>query len=161
MPGTVADALALGSRFRLRNVHQAQWANLALLLPDEEAVEDLALAVRTFVAAGSSAVVCVFENNVLWASMIITVDESAGSASVSTLDSAVARVGGEMTTTAGEAVNWVQAHYGPCSLGFFVDKEHAQALLRASDKAASVRTASAAGGLVLSPIPPDLAIALA
>lgn len=161
MPGTVADALALGSRFRLRNVRGAQGANLALLLQDEEAVEDLALAVRTFVAAGSSAVVCIFENNVLWASMVITVDEPGGAASVSTLDSAAARVSGEKTKAAGEAVNWVQAHYGPCSLGFFVDREHAQALLQASDKAASVRTASAAGGLVLSPVPPDLAIALA
>lgn len=161
MPGTVADALALRSRFRLRHVGRAQAANLALLLPDEEAVEDLALAVQTFVAPGSSAVVCIFENNVLWASMIITVDESGEAASVSTLDSAAARVGGDMTKTAGEAVNWVQAHYGPCSLGFFIDREHAQALLLASDKAASVRMASAAGRLVLSPIPPNLAIALA
>ncbi|GAB5079051.1 hypothetical protein [Arthrobacter sp. AD-310] len=161
MPGTVADALALDSRFRRRNVHCDQWANLALLLPSEEAVDDLALAVRTFVAVGSSAVVCVFENNVLWTSMIITVDESGGAASVSTLDNASARVGGELTTAAGEAVKWVQTHYGPCSLGFFVDLEHAQALLRASDKAGSVRMASAAGALALSPIPPDLAIALA
>jgi hypothetical protein len=161
MPGTVADAPALDSRFRLRNVHPAQLANLVLLLTDEEAVDDLALAVRTFVAAGSSAVVCVFENNVLWASMIITADEAGGAASVSTVDSADARTGGDMTKTAGEAVNWVQTHYGPCSLGFFVEKEYAHALLRASDKAGAVRTASAAGALVLSPIPPALAVALA
>jgi len=159
MPGTVADALA-HSRFRLREVHSAQLPNLALLLTDE-AVDDLAVAVRTFVPAGSSAVVCIFDDNVLWASMIITVDESGGAASVSTMDSAAAQAGGDMTKAAGEAVNWVQAHYGPCSLGFFVDREHAQALLRASDKAASVRAASAAGALVLSPIPPALAIALA
>jgi hypothetical protein len=159
MPGTVADALA-HSRFRLREVHSVQLANLALLLT-EEAVDDLAVAVRTFVAAGSSAVVCIFDDNVLWASMIITVDESGGAASVSTMDSAAAQAGGDMTKAAGEAVNWVQAHFGPCSLGFFVDREHAQALLRASDKAASVRAASAAGALVLSPIPPGLAIALA
>jgi hypothetical protein len=159
MPGTVADALALDSRFRPRHVHGDQLANLALLLTDEEAVDDLALAVRTFVAAGSSAVVCVLENNDLWASMIITVDESGGTTSVSTMDAPKAV--GDMTQTAGEAVNWVQAHYGPCSLGFFVDREHAQALLRASDKAGAVRTASAAGALVLSPIPPALAVALA
>jgi hypothetical protein len=160
MPGTVADALALDSRFQLRDIHRAQWATLALLLAGA-AVDDLAVAVRTFVAAGTSAVVCIFDNNLLWASMVITVDASGGAASVSTMDGLATETAGEMTKAAGEAVNWVQSHYGPCSLGFFVDKEHAQALLRASDKAGAIRTASAAGGLVLSPIPPALAIALA
>jgi hypothetical protein len=160
MPGTAADALALDSLFRLRSVHQAQWANLALLLTDD-AVADLAVAVRTFVAAGSSAVVCIFDDNFLWASMVITADKSGGCAAVSTLDGPVAEAGGDMPKAAGEAVNWVQTRYGPCSLGFFVNKEHAQALLRASDKAGAIRSASAAGGLVLSPIPPALAIALA
>jgi hypothetical protein len=160
MPGTVADALALDSLFRLRSVHREQWANLASLLTDD-AVDDLAAAVRTFVAAGSSAVVCIFDDNFLWASMVITVDTSGGSASVSTLDGPAADAGGDMTKAAGEAVNWVQTHSGPCSLGFFVNKEHAQALLRASDKAGAIRSASAAGSLVLSPIPPALAIALA
>lgn len=160
MSCTGAATVSLRCRFSLRHIHGTQLANLELLLTDE-AVDDLAAAVRTFVPAGSSAVVCIFDDTVLWASMIISVDESGGTASISTLDGAAARVDGDMTKTAGEAVNWVQTHYGSCSLGFFVDKEHAQALLRASDKAGSVRTASAAGALVLSPIPPDLAIALA
>jgi hypothetical protein len=160
MPGTATDALALASHFRLRSVHGEQWANLASLLT-EDAVHDLVAAVRTFVAAGSSAVVCIFDDNVLWASMVITVDTSGGGASVSTLDGPAAEAGGDMTEAAGEAVRWVQTHYGPCSLGFFVTKEHAQALLRASDKAGAIRSASAAAGLVLSPIPPALAIALA
>lgn len=160
MPGTVADALALDSHFKLRKIHRGQWANLALLLTDE-AVDDLAAAVRTFVAAGSSAVACIFDDSLLWASMVITVDKSGGGASVSTLDSLAAKSGGDMNKTASEAVRWVQTHVGTCSLGFFVTREHAQALLCASDKAGAIRSASAAGGLVLSPIPPPLAIALA
>lgn len=160
MPGTVADALALDSRFTLRNIHPGQWANLALLLT-EEAVDDLGVAVRTFVAAGSSAVVCIFDDNFLWASMVITVDHAGGGASVSTVDSPAAETGGDMTKAAVAAVNWVQTHYGLCSLGLFINKEHAQALLRTSDKAGAIRSAAAAGGLVLSPIPPALAIALA
>lgn len=160
MAGSAADTVSLDCRFSLRNIHRVQLANLELLLTDQ-AVDDLAAAVRTFVPAGSSAVVCIFDDKVLWTSMIITVDESGGAPSVSTINDPGAHAGGDMTHAAGDAVNWVQAHYGPCSLGFFTDREHAQALLRASDKAESVRAASAAGALVLTPIPPAMAIALA
>lgn len=160
MPSTAAGAPALDSGFKLQDIHPAQRANLALLLTDE-AVDDLALAVRTFVAAGTSAVVCVFDNNLLWASLVISVDNSGAAASLSTIDGPAAEAAGEMTKAAGEAVNWVQTHHGPCSLGFFVDIAHAQALLQASDKAGAIRAASTAGGLVLSPVPPALAMALA
>src|SRR5688572_24881106 len=100
MPGTVAKAHTLDSRFRLQNVHRAQWTNLEMLLTDE-AVDDLAVAVRTFVAAGSSAVACIFDDNLLWASMVITVDKSGGGATVSTLEGPAAEAGGEMTKAAG------------------------------------------------------------
>ncbi|MDR6986945.1 hypothetical protein J2Y66_001415 [Paenarthrobacter nitroguajacolicus] len=160
MPDTVADAFALNPRFALGTIHREQWANLALLLTDE-AVDDLAVAVRNFVTAGSSGVVGIFADNLLWAALVITSDESGGAASVSTMDYPAAEADGDMTKAAAEAVNWVRTHHGPCSLGFFVRKEHLHALLLASDKARAIRSASAVGGLVLSPIPPALAIALA
>lgn len=160
MADSIVHALALDPRTGLRNVDHAQWANLEVLLGDT-APNDLAAAVRTFVSAGSSAVVGIFDGNLLWASLVVSVDNSGTPASVSTIDGPLAENGGEMAKAAGEAVRWVQAHHGPCSLGLFVDKEHAKALLKASDKAAALRTASAAGGLVLSPVPPALAVALA
>lgn len=160
MADSIFDALALDPGTGLRNVDQAQWAHLEELLKDT-APMDLAAAVRTFVSAGSSAIVGIFDGNRLWASLVVSVDNSGAPASVSTIDGTVARSGGEMAKAAGEAVRWVQAHQGPCSLGLFVDKGHAEALLGASDKAAALRTASAAGGLVLSPVPPALAVALA
>ncbi len=160
MADSIVDALALDPSSVLRNVDQTQWANLKELLRDT-APKDLAAAVRTFVSAGSSAVVGIFDGNLLWASLVVSVDSSGAPESVSTIDGPMADSGGDMAKAAGEAVRWVQAHQRPCSLCLFVDKVHAEALLRASDKAAALRTASAAGGLVLSPVPPALAVALA
>ena len=160
MPDQIVYALALDPNAGLRDVDQAQWANLEVLLKDT-APGDLAAAVRSFVSAGSSAVVGVFDEDRLWASLVVSVDNSGKPASVSTVRGPARDTGGDMAKAATEAVKWVQAHHGPCSLGFFVDKVHAEALLKASDKAAAIRTASASGGLVLSPVPPALAIALA
>jgi hypothetical protein len=160
MADTIVDALALDPTAGLRDIDQAQWRNLEVFLTDA-ARDDLAGAVRTFVSAGSSAVAGIFLGNLLWASLVITVDDSGAAATVSTIDGPAAQTAGDMTRAAGEAVKWVQAHHGPCSLGFFVDKVHAEALLGASDKAGAIRTASAAGGLVLSPVPAALATALA
>ena len=160
MPDQIVYALALDPDAGLRDVDQTQWANLEVLLRDT-APGDLAVAVRTFVSAGSSAVVGVFDEDRLWASLVVSVDNSGKPASASTLRGPVREAGGDMSKAANAAVKWVQAHHGPCSLGFFVDKVHAEAVLRASDKATAIRTASASGGLVLSPVPPALAIALA
>ncbi|MGO4187917.1 hypothetical protein [Pseudarthrobacter sp. TAF60_1] len=160
MPDQIVYALALDPNAGLRDVDQTQWANLEVLLKDTEP-GDLAAAVRTFVSAGSSAVIGIFDEDRLWASLVVSVDNSGKPTSVSTIRGPARETGGDMAQAANEAVKWVQAHYGPCSLGFFVDKVHAEALLRASDKATAIRTASASGGLVLSPVPPALAVALA
>ena len=160
MSDNIVAALALTSSAGLRDVDQAQLRKMEVLLTDA-ARDDLAVAVRTFVSAGSSAVVGIFADDLLWASLVISVDRSGAPVSLSTIDGSVAEMDGDMTRAAGEAVKWVQAHHGPCSLGLFIDKMHAEALLGASDKAAAIRTASAAGRLVLSPVPPALAIALA
>lgn len=160
MADTIANALALDPDTGLRNVDQAQWANLEVLLKDA-APGDLAVAVHTFVSGGSSAVIGIFDDNLLWASLVVSVDNTGKPASVSTIPGPAAEAGGDLAKAANEAVNWVQAHHGPCSLGLFLEKVHAEALLRASDKAAAIRTASATGGLFLSPVPPTLAIALA
>lgn len=160
MPDQIVYALALDPHGGLRNVDQTQWANLEVLLEDT-APGDLAAAVRKFVSDGSSAVVGIFDEDRLWASLVVSVDSSGKPTSVSTVPGPARETLGDMAKAAHEAVKWVQAHHGPCSLGFFVDKVHAEALLRASDKATAIRTAAAAGGLVLSPVPPALAIALA
>lgn len=51
MSDNIVGALLLDPSVGLRNIDQAQWANLVVLLTDI-ARDDLAVAVRTFVSAG-------------------------------------------------------------------------------------------------------------
>jgi hypothetical protein len=154
--------LRLPSKAEVAGVDAGQWANAAqLLLAAHGSDNDLARGVDAFVPENSSAVVGVFHDGALWASLVVTADGSGSLASVMTVDPGHLESFGDLTSVSSEAVAWVHAHHGPCSLGLFFDRAHAEAFLDASDKAAAIRAASTAGGLVLSPVPPALALALA
>lgn len=139
----------------------AQWARIQKLLEQAGSSRDVAHALSAFVTPGTSAVVGVFDGGALWASLVVSVDPSGKPSSATTVDGAHVGLRGEMATVAGDVVQWVNSHLGHCSLGLFLDKRHAEELLSVADKATLIRRASAAGGLVLSPVTPALALALA
>lgn len=158
-----AEVLLLRSGLDVRNMDEAQWAHVEQLITQGACSnDDVAHAVRTFVPRGSSAVVGVFAEGGLWASLVVSVDSKGEPSTVATVDGSAVDTRGDMATVSADAVQWVRTRYGSCSLGLFMDKPHAEAFLNASDKSAAIRAAaSTAGGLVLSPVPPALAIALA
>lgn len=84
MSDTIAAALSLNPGTSFRNVDEAQWAHLEVLLTGA-ARDDLAAAVRTFVPAGSSAVIGVFDDNILWASLVVSLDQSGTPVSLTTI----------------------------------------------------------------------------
>jgi hypothetical protein len=161
MNASIVQAFALHTD-ALENLNAAQWANVEQLVqkagwPEGQA----AAAVRAFVPRSSSAVVGVIHEGTLWASLVVTVDGKSSPVSVTTVNGAAVELSGDLAKVAAKAVQWVRVHHGLCSLGLFFEKPHVEAFLDAPDKAAAIRAASAAGGLVLSPVPPALAIALA
>lgn len=156
------QSLGLPPTVVVGEVDAGQWANAAqLLLAAHGSGNDLAKGVDAFVPRNSSAVTGVVHDGTLWASLVVTADGSGSLVAVSTVDPDGLEPSGDLAGVSSEAVAWVQAHYGHCSLGLFFDRPRAAAFLNASDKAAAIRAASTAGGLVLSPVPPALALALA
>ncbi|WP_334171690.1 hypothetical protein [Sinomonas sp.] len=158
----LVQALRLRSDVEISGADGEQLSNAArLLLKAPGADKDIAEGVRAFVPESSSAVVGVIHEGALWASLVVTADRSGSFMSATTVDPEGIRFPGDMASVSSEAVAWVNAHHGPCALGLFFDKPYAEAFVDASDKAAAIRAASAAGRLVLSPVPPALALALA
>jgi hypothetical protein len=157
----VTDVLALHPDVEAHNLDADQWSHVQGLLAGPVKGADISRAAEAFVRPGSSAVVGVFHEGALWASLVVTVDPAQVLTSVTTADPTQVDLCGDMATVSSDVVAWVRRRLGPCSLGLFFDKPYAEAFLASSDKAAAVRAAAAGGGLVLSPIPPALAIALA
>lgn len=157
-----AKRLTLLPDVEAHDIDEAQWENVGKLLAEAACPDDdVTRAVRAFVPANSSAVVGVFDGSTLWASLVVAVDNTAAITSVTTVDGSAVSLHGDMGKVARDVVRWIHTNGGLCSLGLFLEKPHAEGLLNASDKAAAIRTASAAGGLILSPVPPPLATALA
>jgi hypothetical protein len=103
----------------------------------------------------------VFDQAALWASLVLTFDEAHSITSVTTADPSEVELAGDRAAVAAAVVDWVHAKHGPCSLGLFLERAAAEIVLAAEDKAAALRDASDNGTLILGPVPPALATALA
>jgi hypothetical protein len=123
--------------------------------------DEVIAAAQAFVPAGSTVVLGVFDEGALWASLVLTFDDNHSVTSVTTVDPSEVSTAGDMRSATARVVDWVQAKFGPCSMGLFLERSAAEQFLAAADKSHALRRAAAAGALVLSPVPPALVEALA
>jgi hypothetical protein len=123
--------------------------------------DDVAAAVANFVEGGSTVVLGVFDKGALWASLVLTFDEAHSIISVTTADPSEVELAGDPAAVAAAVIEWASAKHGPCSLGLFLERGAAEVVLAAEDKPAALRDASHIGALILTPVPPALATALA
>jgi len=123
--------------------------------------DDIIAAAQRFVERGTTIVLGVFDAGALWASLVLTFDAARSVTSVTTVDPSEVAIEGEMGVVSAAVIDWVRQKHGPCSLGLFLERSAAEAFLRATDKVHSLRQASIAGRLILSPVPAGLAQALA
>jgi hypothetical protein len=158
---SVNDAETLRTLLRHARTDR-QWRNaVQLLLSAPGSADEIGTGVDAFIPVNTSAVVGVFREGALWASLVVTLDADGSMIAATTVDGDEVELRGDMATVSAEVVDWVETHHRRCSLGLFFDKPSAHAFLGSSDKAAAIRAASSAGGLVLTPLPPALALALA
>lgn len=123
--------------------------------------EQVIEAAKAFVPGDSTIVFGVFSEGALWASLVLSLDEAGSVTSVTTADPTDVDLVGDLATVSAAVVEWVRQKHGNCSMGLFLEKSEAEHFLNSGEKAEALRSAAASGTLVLSPVPPALAMALA
>ena len=117
--------------------------------------EEVKAAVGTL-PASSAAVFGVFEGNALWATLVLGFDADRRVQVVTTVDPSQLAAGSTRKDIARNVVAWTNRRYPPCSLGLFMGKESAQALLASRDKATALAQIAAKGDLIADPVPASL-----
>lgn len=125
--------------------------------------EQVTAAVERFVSPQSTLVLGVFDEDALWASLVLAFDADRRANVVTTVDSMEVSLTGERERVAGEVIGWINRKFAdkPCSLALFTDVDGARKVLAAEDKALALRELAAAGRLLADPIPEQLKAVLA
>ena len=121
--------------------------------------EQVVSAVETVVEPNSSIVFGAFDGDSLWASLVLGFDGDRRANVVTTVDSLVVPLTGGRTKVAGAIVDWMASKFPtqPCRLALFTDVAGARSVLSATDKLGSLRELKAAGRLIATRAPDQLA----
>jgi hypothetical protein len=113
-------------------------------------------AVAQYVPPASTIVFGIFDNDALWATLVLGFDADLRVHVVTTVDTSKLTGEGGRDATAEEIVAWVNAQYGPCSLGLFTSLDSARAFLESEEKLDALRDLAERGELIASPVPEAL-----
>jgi hypothetical protein len=119
--------------------------------------EEIEEAVKDYVPANSTFVLGVFENDALWATLVLGFDGEKSVDNVTTVDPTELKSLKGWKEVSKEVVEWVSKTYTPVSIGLFMDLETARKMFATADKKSVLKAAAVSGKLLASPVPQNLA----
>jgi hypothetical protein len=129
-----------------RNVLGLQWRLGATY-------DQVTLAVERYVPPDSTVVFGIFDDDALWATLVLGFDADLRADVVTTVDPSSLTVERGRAAIAQEVVAWVGERYRPCSLGLFTSRPGARTFLDAGDKLEALLELREHGDLIAERIP--------
>lgn len=114
-------------------------------------------AVSQYVQPDSTVVFGIFQNDALWATLVLHFDVDRRVNVITTVDPSELTLSGGREAIAKEIVDWVNRKYPTCSIGLFSDLDSARNFISSQDKAATLRDLAEQGKLIADPFPGSLA----
>jgi hypothetical protein len=135
--------------------HEASY-NLGLQWRVGSSYEDLQAFIAKYIPANTTVVFGIFDQDVLWASLVLGFNQDKRIDNVTTVDpTELGKLQGWKDVSR-EIVGWVNGKYTSCSLGLFTDLETAKQLLSTAQKAAVIHQAVANDRLFAAPVPGNI-----
>jgi len=117
---------------------------------------DIVSAAEQFVDAESSVVFGIFDDEDVWATLVLHFDADHRADVVTTIDTLRVDTSGGRERAARAIMDWVEETHGPCSLALFTDLEGARSFLAAPDKVGALRDLASRGYLHAPRVPGSL-----
>ncbi|HEY9663023.1 MAG TPA: hypothetical protein V6C65_31650 [Allocoleopsis sp.] len=118
--------------------------------------DEIKAAVNQLVQPDSTVVFGIFENDALWATLVLHFDADRRVNVITTVDPSELTAKQGRDAIAKEVVAWVNRKYPHCSIGLFTDLDSARNLISSRDKAATLRNLAEQGKLIADPFPGSL-----
>lgn len=118
--------------------------------------DEVKAAVNQYVKPDSTVVFGIFENEALWATLVLHFDADRRVNVITTVDPSELILSGGREAIAREIVAWVNRKYPSCSIGLFTDLESAKRFIASSDKMSTLRELAEQGKLIADPFPGSL-----
>jgi len=115
--------------------------------------EDIDEAIKRFIPAESSLIFGIFDDNVLWASLVLGFNADKKINNITTADPSELDQSGNWKVQSKRMIEWVNKKYPKCSVGIFTTLKEARQILKSDDKLKLILQFKKEGKLLVEPIP--------